>query len=176
MQLDRRMWTVGAMLAAASPAVAQSNPRPEDVATLDGVIKAYYEVVTGPAGQPRDWARDRSLHHPQAQVVIVAHGPDGRAVANVMTLAEYHERSGALADQGFFEREIHRVTETHGAVTHVWSTYEWRGQEDGPVGGRGVNSIHLVHDGERWWITSWMFDGRDDAPPVPPEYLPDDLR
>jgi hypothetical protein len=168
---------VGALLAAASPAAAQTSPRAEDVATLDGVIKAYYEVVSGPAGQPRDWARDRSLHPPQAQVVIVGDGPDGRLVANVMTLAEYHERNAGLGGaRGFFEREIHRVTETHGAVTHVWSTYEWETTEDGPVGGRGVNSIHLVYDGERWWITSWMFDGRNDAPPVPAEYLPPDAR
>jgi hypothetical protein len=61
-------------------------------------------------------------------------------------------------------------------VTHVWSTYEWRTTDDGSVGGRGVNSIHLVYDGSRWWITSWMFDGRNGAPPVPAEYLPEGLR
>ncbi|NNF59555.1 MAG: hypothetical protein HKN04_15065, partial [Rhodothermaceae bacterium] len=72
-----------------------------------------------------------------------------------------------------FEHEIHRSVQTHGAVTHVWSTYAWRTTEDGPVGGQGVNSIQLVYDGTRWWITSWMFDGRSDAPPVPTEYLPD---
>ena len=37
-------------------------PRPEDVATIDGMVKAYYEVVSGPKGQPRDWARDRTLY------------------------------------------------------------------------------------------------------------------
>lgn len=28
-------------------------PRPEDVATLDGIIKAFYETISGPQGQPR---------------------------------------------------------------------------------------------------------------------------
>ncbi len=154
------------------PAQGQPFPRTGDVATLDGLLKAYYEVVSGPAGQPRQWARDRSLHHPDAQVVIVDDGPDGTAVAQVMTLADYHARSAGLAERGFFEYEIHRQVQRHGAVAHVWSTYEWRTTEDGPVGGRGVNSIQVFHDGARWWITSWMYDGRRDAPPVPAEYLP----
>src|SRR5438034_2989131 len=41
------------------PAVA---PRAADVATVDGIVKAYYDVITGPAGQPRQWSRDRSLY------------------------------------------------------------------------------------------------------------------
>ena len=152
---------------------AQPVANPQDVSTLDGLIQAYYEVVSGPAGQPRDWARDSTLHHPQALVVIVGADDEGQTVARAMDLAEYHRRSGGLGASGFFEYEIHREVQTHGAVTHVWSTYEWRTAEDGPVGGRGVNSIQLVYDGTRWWITSWMFDGRSDAPPVPPEYLPE---
>ena len=39
-------------------------PRPADVATVDAVVKAYYDVITGPAGQPREWSRDRSLYIP----------------------------------------------------------------------------------------------------------------
>ena len=170
------VWGAGAaaLLALTLPsASAQPVADPVDVRSLDGILRAYYEVVSGPAGQPRDWARDSTLHHPQAQVVIVGTDDAGHTVANAMDLAEYHRRSGGLGAAGFFEREIHREVQTHGAVTHVWSTYEWRQEANGPVGGRGVNSIQLVNDGTRWWITSWMFDGRSDAPPVPPDYLPE---
>ena len=38
-----------------------ASPRPEDVSTIDGMIKAYYEVVSGPAGRPRQWDRDATL-------------------------------------------------------------------------------------------------------------------
>ena len=153
----------------------QTYPLAEDVETLDGIINAYYEVVSGPAGQARQWERDHSLHHPEAQVAIVRTGEDGQPDAAVMTLAEYHERSGATS-QGFFEYEIHRETQRHGHVVHVWSTYEWRTTEDGPVGGRGINSIQLYYDGQRWWITSWIFDGTRDAPPVPDAYLPSESK
>ena len=150
----------------------QTQPQGEDVETLDGIIKAYYEVVSGPAGQPRGWARDSSLHHPRAQIVIIVSSDDAAPTAQVMTLGDFHRSSADLAESGFFEYEIHRQTQRHGAVAHVWSTYEWRATEDGPVGGRGVNSIQLYNDGVRWWITGWMFDGRSDAPPVAAEYLP----
>ena len=53
---------LGALLAATAAAqthvsVATVEPRADDIATIDGMVKAYYEVVSGPAGQPRDWAR-----------------------------------------------------------------------------------------------------------------------
>lgn len=159
-------------LGAVTPVAGQTYPRPEDVSTLDGILRAYYEVVSGPAGQPRQWERDRSLHHPGALVTVVEAGEDGAPEARVMTLSEFHERSEGLTAGGFWEHEIHREVERHGAVAHVWSTYEWHTAEDGPAAGRGVNSIQLFHDGERWWITSWIFDARRDLPPVAPEYLP----
>jgi len=157
----------------ALPSSAQDYPLEEDVSTLEGILKAYYEVVSGPAGEIRNWDRDKSLHIPEAQVIIVGRNEDGSVRLEPITIGDYHDRQPGPAQSGFWEEEIHRVVQTHGAVTHVWSTYEWRNEPDGPVGGRGVNSIQLVHDGERWWITSWMFDGRPNAPDVPAEYMPD---
>jgi hypothetical protein len=155
------------------PAHAQDQPRPEDVATLDGIIKAYYEVVSGPAGQPRDWARDQSLHHPQAQVTIISQDAAGKPAARVMTLGAFHTLSGGLSESGFFEYEIHRITERYGNTAHVWSTYEWRNTEDGPVGGRGINTIQLFWSEGRWWITSWMFDNSGKGGDIPARYLPE---
>lgn len=152
---------------------SQPFPRSEDVETIEGIMKAYYEVVSGPAGEPRQWERDRSLHHPDAQIIIIGNDAAGNIIPNIQTLAEFHERSGNLSTSGFFEYEISRVVSRHGANAHVWSTYEWRSEKDGPIGGQGVNSIQLYHDGNRWWITGWTFDGRNDAPPVPDAYLPD---
>lgn len=151
----------------------QSKGNERDVESIDAIVKAYYEVVSGPAGQPRDWARDRSLHHPDAQIAIVRNDSAGGATVNVMTLSDFHRQSAGLEKTGFFESEIHRQTSIHGAVANVWSTYEWKINADGPVGGRGVNSIQLAYNGRRWWILGWMFDGRTNAPAVPKEYLPD---
>ena len=67
---------------------AQRAPRPEDVATVDGILRAYYEVVSGPAGEAADVERDRSLHHADAWVAIANVDPSGTPSVRVMTLTD----------------------------------------------------------------------------------------
>lgn len=167
-----RFAAFGLLLAGPLAAGEGSYPRAEDVGTLDGILAAYYDVVSGPPG-PRDVERDKSLHWPGARAGILADDPElARPVVQMMTLDEYHERSAPLFAKGFYEREIHREVVTFGEVTHAWSTYETRATPDGPVTGRGVNSIQLFHDGRRWWITSWIYAAERPDRPIPPEFLP----
>ena len=49
----------------------------------------------------------------------------------------------------------------------------WLVEPDGEVFGRGINSIQLYHDGDRWWITSWIFDQERAGNEIPAEFLPD---
>ena len=164
------------ILAMAAPLHAQGQertlPLPQDVETLDGIIKAYYEVVSGPAGESADRARDESIHHAAALVGMTGVDRDGNPTVNTMTLGEYHDRSGGPRRQGFYEWEIHRVVERFGQVAHVWSTYAASAEPNGEVHSRGINSIQLYYDGERWWIMSWVYDNERPGNPIPPEYLP----
>lgn len=89
-----------------------------------------------------------------------------------MTLDEYHDRSGGVRTTPFYEWEIHRVTETFGNVTHLWSTYVTSDEEGGRPQSRGINSIQLYFDGDRWWVTSWIFDSERDGNSIPDKYLP----
>ncbi|HEV8510822.1 MAG TPA: hypothetical protein VGQ48_10280 [Gemmatimonadales bacterium] len=146
--------------------------RPEDVGTLDGIIRAFYDVISGPAGTPRQWHRDSSLYIPRVRFVAM-HVRDGRPVAAVMDHAEFvasYNRS--FVDSGFFEREIHRVTKRFGNIVHIFSTYEYRTTENGPVQGRGVNSIQLYWDGVRWWIAGATWDDERPDNPIPADLLP----
>lgn len=150
------------LFTASGPAIAQNvgeppGPRPEDVATIDGIIRAYYEVVSGPAGEAADAARDRTLHHPDAWVAIAGMAEAGRPALRVMSLDEYHGENAPRA-QGFWEWETDREVRRSGNMAHVWSRYASARTPDGEPFARGVNSITLFHDGERWWIMGWMFD------------------
>ncbi len=147
-------------------------PRPEDISTIDGILKAYYEVVSGPAGQPRDWARDRGLYISGVKFVAMS-VKEGRAVAEVMTHEQYVERTNDwLVKNGFDEKEVHRVTRRFGNIAHVWSTYESRQKPGGPVIGRGINSLELFWDGTRWWIASAVWDSERNDNPIAKEDLP----
>ena len=138
-------------------ASAQQAPRPADVATVDGIIRAYYEVVSGPAGEAADLERDRSLHHPDAWIAIANVDRSGDPSVRVMTLDEFHG-DNAPRQQAFWEWEIDRVTKRSGNMVHVWSSYASARTRGGEPFTRGVNSITLFYDGERWWIMNWMFD------------------
>lgn len=147
-------------------------PRPEDVSTLDGIIKAFYEVICGPKDQPRQWARDRTLYIPGVQFVSTGK-EKGKVHAYVLDHQTYVDVvNPQIFRAGFYEREIHRVTKTFGNITHVFSTYETRETPDGPITARGVNSIELFNDGKRWWIASAIWDDERPDNPIPKDLLP----
>ncbi len=148
------------------------EPRPDDVATIDGMIKAYYDVISGPAGKAREWARDRTLYIKDLRFVDVAYTKDGTVAPRIQDHQTYVDASDGLSKRGFFETEVHRVTERFGPIAHVWSTYESRQEAKGPVIARGINSIELFWDGKRWWIANAIWTDETKDNPIPKEYLP----
>jgi hypothetical protein len=153
--------------------VAAIAPRPADVESLDGILAAFYDVISGPAGQPRQWARDRTLYIPDVRFVSLSTDSAGHVHAAVMDHQTFVDRSNdALVARGFYEQEIHRTVQRFGNVVHVFSTYEMRAREDGPAFGRGINSIELFWDGRRWWIASAQWDDERPGNPIPSQYLP----
>ena len=145
---------------------------PKDVSTIDGMIKAYYDIVTISKGQPRQWDRDHTLYIADMRFVAMGVDKQGQPKAAIMSHQEFVDRSDAMMARGFFEKEIHRVSERFGNIAHVWSTYESRDTADGPVTARGVNSIELFWDGKRWWIANAIWDEERPDNPLPKEYLP----
>lgn len=160
-------------LAPATTFAQEGGGSPEDVETLDGIMNAYYEVVSRAAGEPADRARDEWIHHPDALVAIAATGADGSSTILTMSLGEYHDSFGAPEDRPFYEWEVHRVVQRFGSVAHVWSTYASSRDPGGEVFSRGINSIQLYNDGQRWWITSWIFDSNRAGAEIPAEFLPE---
>ncbi len=147
------------------------EPRPEDVGSIDGMIKAWYDIVTVPKGQMPDWGRDHTLYIKDIRFVEL-HDKDGQPNAHIVSHQDFADESAGLASEGFSEQEIHRVTHRFGNIAHVWSTYESRRTKDGPVIARGINSIELFWDGKRWWIANAVWQNESPSTPIPKEYLP----
>src|SRR5213594_2599945 len=53
-----------------TPDIPEANPA--DVASIDAIIAAAYDSISGPAGQKRDWERERSLFYPGARLIPTA--------------------------------------------------------------------------------------------------------
>ncbi|TQK07046.1 hypothetical protein [Herbaspirillum sp. SJZ107] len=153
---------------------AAVQARAADVASIDAIVAALYDVISGEAGKPRDWNRMRSLFAPEGRLMAVARRPDGEVVMRTMTVEDYIGRNTkAFATMGFFEREAARTTETFGQIAHVFSTYESRhAAGDAKPFQRGINSIQLAHDGKRWWIVNLVWRAEDKELPLPERYLP----
>jgi len=136
---------------------AQQTAKAEDVETIDGILQAYYEVVSGPAGESADLERDRTLHHPGAWIAIANVDTTGKPVITIMTLDEFHG-DNIPRQEGFWEWETDRIIKRSGNMVHVWSSYAASRTQGGEPFTRGINSITLFHNGERWWIMNWMYD------------------
>ena len=122
-------------LVGAAPALAQGAPpaRPADVSSIDSIITTLYAVISGPAGQPRQWDRFHSLMHPEARLIPTRCDSSGKCSLRIMTPAQYQQRADSfLVAEGFTERELKRSTERYGAIAHAFSSYQSfrRGETD----------------------------------------------
>ncbi len=153
--------------------IPMPGPRPEDVASVDGILAALYDVISGPAGKRRDWDRFRGLFAPGARLIPTGRRPDGTSFMRVLTPDEYATNVGArLETDGFFEKEIGRTTETWGGLVHAMSAYEsFRAAGETVPFARGINSIQLVNDGKRWWVVTILWEGERPDNPIPARYL-----
>lgn len=155
--------------------MSKSQPDPADVESIDAIVAAAYDVISGPAGEKRDWNRERSLFYPNARLIPTASVPGRNDVAiepQILDIEGYIARAEPLLQKGFYETEVARRTEQFGWIAHVWSTYESRyDPNDAAPFMRGINSFQLFNDGKRWWILSVYWQHETAEYPIPQKYL-----
>lgn len=146
---------------------------PKDVESVDAIVAAVYDVISGPAGQKRNWDRMRTLFIPEARMIATGKRQDGSMAKRVMSVEEYIKNSGPFLEKdGFFETEIGRKTEQYGNIVHLFSTYESkRTTTDEKPFMRGINSIQLWNDGKRWWVITIFWQSESDDVPIPEKYI-----
>lgn len=141
-----------------------------DTDSIDSVMHAVYDVISGPAGS-RDWARFRSLFAQGARLIPVRVTANGPAPA-AMTPDEYAQRAGASFEKSaFYESEVSRRMESFGNIAHVFSTYESRHAPGEKPFARGINSFQLVRDGKEWKVITILWDQEREGNPIPQKYL-----
>ena len=133
----------------------------DDFTTLDGLLHAMYDTISGPAGKEPDWDRERSLFAPGARLypTRVGASPDDPLRVQILSVEDYiTTRAPYLRDNAFFEREVERRVEQFAHVAQVYSVYESATTPDGPAFVRGVNLILLIFSQRRWWIQSMVWE------------------
>jgi len=163
---------LGVLLTASTVVHAQGRAAaPADVGTIADIMRVSYEVISGPAGVPRQWDRDRTLYMPGATFVSTSKR-DGKVQTTIMTTEEYRQKSDArFVAEGLFETEIGSRVERFGNVAQVRSVSVARRTPKGPIEARYVNYAQLYWDGGRWWIAAMVWDEERPDNPIPKAWL-----
>jgi hypothetical protein len=144
--------------------------KPDDVKSIDAILAALYDVISGPPGE-RDWNRFRSLFLPSAHLISTGKAADGMPRLHVNSVEDYATHGGAyFLKNGFFERPIVNNVLTFGDIAHVFSSYESRHAASDVPFARGINSLQLFTDGKRWWIINILWDEERPDNPLPKEF------
>ena len=159
------------LIASVTDMCGQQKDYQNDVKSVDAIIGAVYAVISGDPGQARDWNRFRNLFKPETRLIPTRKNESGELIIRAMSPEEYIELFSSRVSTGFFEKELHRVSESYGTVTHAFSTYETKEKKDGPVTNRGINSIQLFYDGQRYYIITIFWCAESMGFPLPEKYL-----
>jgi hypothetical protein len=153
-----------------SLAIAQADYA-KDVQSVDAIIASLYEVISGEPGIDRDWNRFRNLFKPEARLIPTRKDDKGELIIKALTPEEYVQLFQSRIPTGFFERELARKIDSFGTVTHVFSTYETKDKKDGAVTNRGINSIQLFKDKNRYYIVNIFWCAESMGFALPEKYL-----
>ncbi len=142
----------------------------KDVQSVDAIIKALYEVISGEAETPRDWDRFRFLFAKDARLVPSVKNADSMLTYRILTPEEYITRFSSRK-MGFYEWELSRKTEEYGSICHVFTTYATKFTKDGDITNRGINSVQLLKDANRYYILHIFWSAENLGFPLPEKYL-----
>jgi hypothetical protein len=148
-------------------------PRAADVGSIESIVTADYESISGGVGVARQWSRDLTLYDPNARFFEASTDPKTHAVTTwTPSQQQYTDATdGQFVKTGFTEREVAHKIFRYGNIATVVSSYEGRLASSDKLVAQGVNVYQLYFDGKRWWISSVSWDGNLD-----PSAIPSDLR
>jgi hypothetical protein len=143
-------------------------PDPKDVASPETIVKAVYAVISGPAGQTRNWNRLRSLMPANGRFMVIAPAKDGSFQTHFLTLDQYVAiAEPRLLKEGFYEHGVIGHVAAWGHIATVESPYESRHAPGAKPFARGINRFDLTNDGKRWWIVQIIWEGETATLPLP---------
>ena len=148
---------------------AQTTPCPSSK-TLDDLIKALDDAVSGPADKDRTCMRQLLL--PDARLIPVGKSKDGTIGPHVLSVDDWITRVKARGSAVFYEHQVKYSSDMYGHIAHLWSTYEIRPTPDGKAEMRGINSIQAVFNGTEWKVVEILWQAETPDESIPQKYLP----
>tara|TARA_R110002051_G_scaffold91370_1_gene160673 strand:- start:15435 stop:15941 length:507 start_codon:yes stop_codon:yes gene_type:complete len=130
----------------------------EDVQSIDAIMNAYYDVISGSSNEPWQFERDKFIHSPNARITRL----DENGMTDTHVLEAEYIPMGLAPRENFYEKELNRKTTHYGNMAQVWSAFEIRTSPHEPTNVKGLNSIQLHYENGRWYIDSWTAEMESD--------------
>ena len=138
--------------------------------TIDELVKALDDAVSGPADKDRTCLRELIL--PEGRLIPMSKGPDGKLIPRILTVDGWIDRVKARGKEVLSERQVKYSVDVYGQIAHLWTTYELHLASDDKATIRGINSIQAVYDGTQWKVIEILWKAESPSEPVPQKYLP----
>jgi len=148
----------------------------KDVESVDAIINAFYEVLSGPAG-PKDWERERFILHPEARMMRGLQAGASPGEPPTPGLAVFsgeqfiNHAKPLLSADDYYEYETGREVFRFGRLAHVVSAYARANGHDQAPFARGINSFQLWFDSGRWWVMGVLWDWEGGETRIPARLL-----
>lgn len=138
----------------------------DDVQTIDAIIDAYYDVISGKSTEPWEFERDKYIHSNNALIIKI----NTEGTVDEHSLEAEYIPILSTPREDLYERELNRIVHQYENMALVWSTFERWIDEETPTDVRGMSSILLYYSEGRWWIASWISQMETENP-IPVDYL-----
>jgi len=132
-----------------NPVVAQS---------IETLIPALYDIVSGDAGAKKDWQLMKSLFAEKAIITPVFH-KDTLPQPKISSVDEFIALNKQIFKNiNFYETEVKNISFSYGHMATVLSHYESRDDHNKAPYSQGINTFQLLNDGRRWCVISVTWD------------------
>jgi|TARA_R110000737_G_C14319478_1_gene439400 hypothetical protein len=139
----------------------------EDVISIDAIINAYYDVVSGSSNEPWEFERDNYIHSKNAFITRL----DENGKAETHSLEAEYVPIGLLPKEDVYEKELKRIVSKFGNIAQVWSAFEIRTDPKTESNIRGLNSVQLHYENGRWFIDSWTCEMESEKNTLVTEFI-----
>ena len=144
----------------------------ENVHSIDSTIETLYSIMSGEKDLERNWDLFKYLFKDNAEITLNIKNTENQKNKYYLTVDEFINSYGKwLVNNGFFAQESHRTISTFQHLNHVSSTYEYN-NFDNNASFKGVNSINLVQENNRWYISNLKWNQEVNDLKIIKEYLP----
>lgn len=139
---------------------------------IEDLVKELYSAISFKQSSEINLDRFKKLFKPDTRLIYFS-----KDSVEQLKLETFVIRLKEQIDKGniksFYEYELTKTIDEFGKIAHVFSTYEAKDSPESlKVLQKGINSIQMIFDNDRWWITSLMWFNEDSKYEIPEKYLP----